>query len=89
MQATLAHLGVGPMPTDTPQTNTLDVEVAEYLAAKVGYANIIEFWQVCGNGQFCLGALTVVEMAETPDSMANTLQACHGLNPHPGHFSAM
>ena len=49
----MENLGVGPMPANFSQADTLDSEVDNYLADSTGYANIIEFWEVRRNGRFC------------------------------------
>ena len=53
MRAALANLGVGPMPANLSQDDTLESEVNNYLADPAGYANIVEFWEVRRNGRFC------------------------------------
>ena len=53
MRAALANLGVGPMPANLSQADTLESEVDNYLANPTGFANIIEFWEVHRNGRFC------------------------------------
>ena len=53
MQAALANLGVGPMPANSSQADTLESEVNDYLADSTGFANIIGFWEVRRNGRFC------------------------------------
>lgn len=55
MQATLASLGIGKMPTYRSQADTLEGEVDNYLADQVQDANVIEFWQVCRVGHFIEG----------------------------------
>lgn len=52
MQATLASLGIGPMPTTRPQGDTLEDELDDYLAAPAKYANLLEFWEVCRMNHF-------------------------------------
>ena len=52
-RAALANLGVGPMPANLSQDDTLESEVNNYLADPAGYANIVEFWEVRRNGRFC------------------------------------
>ena len=69
--------------------DTLEDEVEDYLAAPTTYAGIIEFWQVGKNRPWCWGVLIVVELTGAPEEVANTLQACYGLNSHSSHFSSM
>ena len=71
------------------QADTLEDEVDNYLASQDESVDIIKFWQVSRDGLLCWGILIVVEMAEAPEPVANTLQACHRLHPHSSNFSAM
>ena len=90
MQAALANLGVGPMPSYGTQANTLEGEVEDYLAAPTKLVDIVEFWQVCRNPTIIVKEyLSNGHVPGAPEKVANSLQACLRSDSHSSYFSTM